>query len=86
MRKLLIMDLVMLDDSITASEKRVDAMLLEEQEKNFDYYSQEEKAEWLSMNQQCIQEELIRQNKMVDAFNETVKRYNDKNKHSKNDK
>jgi hypothetical protein len=80
MRKLLIMDLVMLDDSITASEKRVDAMLREEEEKNFLYYSQEEKAEWLSMNQQGIQEELIRQNKMVATFNETVKRYNDKNK------
>ena len=82
MRKLLIMDLVMLDESITASEKRVDAMLREEQEKNFDYYSQEEKAEWLLMNQQGIQEEIIRQNKMLDAFNERVKRYNDKNKNT----
>lgn len=73
MRKLIIKQLEDLDYRIEESEYKVLQLQAEEFNKNFDFYTTEEKSEWLIANQKAIQSELLIQQALLAQWQKIVK-------------
>lgn len=73
MRKLIIKQLEDLDYRICQSEYKVLEMQGEEFYKNFTFYTEQEKHNWLIQNQRAIQSELLIQQSMLDQWGKIVK-------------